>query len=55
MQQKNQEMIFAEEEVKDVGGEQEVVQGDGGRGSQDAWLQLQILLSQVDKSFFSSN
>ena len=49
--QQNQEMIFAEEE--DVGGQQEVVQGDDCRGSQDAWLQLQILLSQVllDKSF----
>ena len=49
--QQNQEMIFAEEEVEDVGGEQEVVQGDAGRGGQDARLQLQILLSQVDKSF----
>ena len=37
--------IFAE--VKDVGSQQEVVQGDDGGGSQDAWLQLQILLSQV--------
>ena len=37
--------VFAE--VKDVGSQQEVVQGDDGGGSQDAWLQLQILLSQV--------
>ena len=53
--QQNQEMIFAEEEVKDVGGEQEVVQGDGGRGSQDARLQLQILPSQVDNFFVYLN
>ena len=46
-------MIFAEEEVKDVGGKQEVVQGDAGRGGQDARLQLQILLSQVDKSLLT--
>ena len=39
---------FCREEVKDVGGEQEVVQGDGGGGRQDARLQLQILLSQVN-------
>ena len=51
--QQNQETIFAEEEVKDVGGKQEVVQGDAGGGGQDARLQLQILLSQVDKSLLT--
>ena len=38
--------IFAERR-KHVSGCQEVVFGDDGGGRQDAWLQLQILLSQV--------
>ena len=41
--------IFAER-TKHVSGRQEVVLGDDGGGRQDARLQLQILLSQVDKS-----